>query len=346
VCRRFLLEFKFEPVDHLLDILIHVPAAVGKDAIIRSGHGGGIAGGVCEKEPMLHPLFLDRLIEDAVFLSRSPCCSFLPDMEKDLRGGERRRIVGIARSLFSSRDPPLFDHSADIFPRAPMFRSIGTRTLDIISKNRLNVTKSEREWKMLKVSAILLGAGESKRMGANKLALPWGKKTVFEHCLDTLLRSDVSEVVVVLGKKTKDMRCQLEKTGAKVVLNPFYRKGMSTSIRKGIRAIDPGSEGILIALGDQPFLKTATINALVRAFTSRKHTIIVPSFQGQKGHPVIFHRKYEKELLRLKGEGGAKSIIERHPGDVRVVRVTSGGVVKDIDTRDDYRKGMRFFLLM
>jgi molybdenum cofactor cytidylyltransferase len=193
---------------------------------------------------------------------------------------------------------------------------------------------------MVKVSAILLGAGESKRMGANKLALPWGRKTVFEHCLDTLLRSDVSEVVVVLGKKTKDMRCRLERMGAKVVLNPFYRKGMGTSIRKGVRTIEPGSEGILIALGDQPFLKTATINALIRVFTRRKHTIIVPSFRGQKGHPVIFHRNYEKELLRLKGDVGARSILQRHPGDVRSVRVRARGVVKDIDTRDDYRKGM------
>jgi molybdenum cofactor cytidylyltransferase len=193
---------------------------------------------------------------------------------------------------------------------------------------------------MVKVSAILLGAGESKRMGANKLALPWGKKTVFEHCLETLLRSDVSEVVVVLGKKTEDMRCPLERTGAKVIVNPFYRRGMSTSIRKGIRTIDPGSEGILIALGDQPFLKTATINALIRAFTRGKQTIIVPSFQGQKGHPVIFHRKYERELLRLKGDVGARSILQRYPGDVRCLRVRAKGVVKDIDTRDDYRKGI------
>ena len=194
---------------------------------------------------------------------------------------------------------------------------------------------------MVKVSAILLGAGESKRMGANKLALPWGGKTVFERCLDNLLRSDVNEVVVVLGKKTKEMRCQLERTGVKVVLNPFYRKGMSTSIRKGIQAIGPGSEGILIALGDQPFLKTVTINALVRAFARRQETIVVPSFQGEMGHPVIFHRKHERELLRLKGDAGARSILQRHPEDVRVVRVTSEGVVKDIDTRDDYREGMK-----
>ena len=211
--------------------------------------------------------------------------------------------------------------------------------LDIISKNRLNVTKSAREWKMVKVSAILLGAGESKRMGLNKLTLPWGRRTVFEHCLNTLIRSDINEVVVVLGGKTADLRGSLERTGAKVVINAFYRKGMSTSIRRGVRAIDPASRGILIALGDQPFLKAATINALVRAFAMRDRAILVPTFQGKKGHPVIFHRKFEEELLKLEGDAGARSIIQRHPGDVMSVRVRSEGVLKDIDTRDDYRKG-------
>jgi len=191
---------------------------------------------------------------------------------------------------------------------------------------------------MVKVSAILLGAGESKRMGVNKLRLLWGRTTVFEHCLNTLLRSDVHEVVVVLGSKTADLRDSLQKTGARVVVNPFYRGGISTSIRKGIRVVDPASAGILIALGDQPFLKAATINVLVRAFAERDRSIIVPSFRGKRGHPVIFHRTFAKELLRLKGDVGARSILERHPGDVGIVRVRSEGVLKDIDTREDYRK--------
>lgn len=192
---------------------------------------------------------------------------------------------------------------------------------------------------MVKVSAILLGAGESRRMGVNKLTLPWGRRTVFEHCLDTLVRSDVEEVVVVLGRKTAGMRGSLENSGVKVVINPFSRRGMSTSIRKGIRAIAPESEGILIALGDQPFLKVATVNALIGAFRIRDRGIIVPSFRGRRGHPVIFHRKFAEGLLRLKGDVGARSIIQRHPGDVRNVSVRSEGILRDIDTRDDYRKG-------
>ena len=188
------------------------------------------------------------------------------------------------------------------------------------------------------ISAILLGAGESKRMGFDKLSLPWGKKTVLERCFQTLLRSKVREVVIVRGLRNRAVRNPFHGENIKVVTNPHPAGGMSTSIRKGLRAICPRSDGILIALGDQPFLKTRTINALVRVFDREEGRIIVPSFQGKTGHPVIFHKAYKKELMNLKGDVGGRSIIERHREDVRVVRVRSIGVVKDLDTWQDYEK--------
>jgi molybdenum cofactor cytidylyltransferase len=212
---------------------------------------------------------------------------------------------------------------------------------------------------MVQVSAILLGAGESKRMGVDKLSLPWGRKTVLEHCLETLLQSRVKEVIVVLNDRMKWIvdhakdskvypnRCFFSpssKVGfgdaerVKVVNNPYYQRGMGTSVRRGLRAIDPRSRGILIALGDQPLIKTRTINALIRAFDQRKGTIVVPSFRGKQGHPVIFHCRYQKELLKLKGDVGGRSIIEKHPEEVRLVRVKSEGVTKDMDTWEDYER--------
>ena len=191
------------------------------------------------------------------------------------------------------------------------------------------------------ISAILLGAGESKRMGFDKLSLPWGKKTVLERCFQTLLRSKVREVVIVRGLRNRAVRNPFYGKKIKIVTNPHPGRGMSTSIRKGLRAICPGSDGILIALGDQPFLKTRTINALIRVFDREKERIIVPSFQGKTGHPVIFHKAYKKELMNLKGDVGGRSIIERHREDVRVVRVRSIGVVKDVDTWQDYKNGRK-----
>jgi molybdenum cofactor cytidylyltransferase len=191
------------------------------------------------------------------------------------------------------------------------------------------------------VSAILLGAGESKRMGVDKLFLPWRKKTVLEHSVETLLRSKVREVVTVIRGSQGTVVGHIKDRKLKVVINPYYKRGMSTSIRKGLHALDPSSQGILIALGDQPLVKTRTINALISAFVQRRGTIVVPSFWGKQGHPVIFHRRYFNELLKLKGDVGGRSIIEKYPEEVWLVRVKSEGVTKDIDTWKDYRKEFR-----
>ena len=190
----------------------------------------------------------------------------------------------------------------------------------------------------MRISAILLGAGESKRMGVDKLSLPWGGKTVLEHCFETLLRSEVQELVVVLGVRNKGLKSLFRGRKTKVVINPYSYRGMSTSIRRGLTALRSRSEGILIALGDQPLLKTKTINVLIHVFQKGRGGIVIPSFQGRRGHPVIFHRRYKKELLNLEGDVGGKSIMERHPQEVRRIRLRSIGVVTDVDTWQDYKK--------
>jgi molybdenum cofactor cytidylyltransferase len=191
------------------------------------------------------------------------------------------------------------------------------------------------------ISAVLLGAGQSKRMGVDKLSLPWGGGTILGHCFNTLLGSDVQELVVVLGIQNEGLKNLFQGRMVKVVVNPYSNKGMSTSIRRGIEALRPKSDGILIALGDQPVLKTRTINVLIHAFEQGRGRIIVPSFRGRRGHPAIFDRKYKRELLHLEGDVGGRSVIERHPEDVRVVPVKSIGVVRDVDTWQDYKHQLR-----
>jgi molybdenum cofactor cytidylyltransferase len=198
-----------------------------------------------------------------------------------------------------------------------------------------------RDNNRVNISAILLGAGESKRMGKDKLSLPWGKETVLEHCLRILLQSEVNEVIVVLNHPFLQLANGRKESRLKVVFNPRYRDGMSTSIRRGLRVVDPRSQGVLIALGDQPRLNTRTINYLIRAFALGRGKIVIPFFQRKMGHPVIFHRRYERELKRLKGDVGGRSIIERHPQEVMKVRVRSSGVIRDIDTRKDYGRELK-----
>jgi len=194
---------------------------------------------------------------------------------------------------------------------------------------------------MTRISAILLAAGESKRMGTDKLSLPWGRKTVLEHCLRVLLSSEVGEVWVVLNRQTWELGQRLRMPRVKLVRNPRSQEGMSTSIRKGIQAMGQKSRAVLIALGDHPLLKVNTVNALIRAYVEKKGTIIVPVFRGKRGHPVLFDRRYVKELLKLKKDVGARALLERHRKEVYEVNSKSEGVVVDIDTWEEYRRRAR-----
>ncbi len=193
----------------------------------------------------------------------------------------------------------------------------------------------------MRISAILLAAGESKRMGVDKLGLPWGNGTVLEQCLKTLLRSEVEEVVVVLGERTRAFGELIPERRVKIVRNTEPRKGMSASIRKGLEGLDPSSTGILVALADQPLLRAKTINALLRAFTPGRGEIVVPTFQGRRGNPVLFDRIYEAELRKLRGDVGGRSVVERHRDKVVEVPTRSESVIRDLDRWDDYVRSLR-----
>jgi molybdenum cofactor cytidylyltransferase len=188
------------------------------------------------------------------------------------------------------------------------------------------------------ISAVLLGAGEGKRMGKDKLSLPLGEKTVLERSLEALVRSDVDEVLVVVREKPEDRGGLFRDRRVRFVINPDFRCGMSASVRRGIRAMNPRSQGVLIALGDQPFLKPRTINALIRAFLRNKGGIVLPVYRGKTGHPVLFDRSFAARLLQLEGDVGGRSVVEAHREKIVLVRTRSKAVLQDIDTRKDYRE--------
>jgi molybdenum cofactor cytidylyltransferase len=198
-----------------------------------------------------------------------------------------------------------------------------------------------------RISVILLGAGQSRRMGRDKLVLPWGKKTILERCLEVLLRSEIEEVVIVLSVGGTDLEKRIKnypssmRRKIKVILNPDRGRGMSTSIRRGLRSLCSKSEGILIALGDQPLLKTRTVNALIRAFAEGERKIIIPLYHGRRGNPVLFDRWYTKKLMKLRGDTGGRSVIESYPESIIKVQTRSEAVVKDMDTWEEYLRQKR-----
>ena len=182
------------------------------------------------------------------------------------------------------------------------------------------------------VSAILLAAGKSSRMGKLKQLMPLGESTILEQTLDNLLGSKAAEVIVVLGYKAEEVMKRLSGKPIKVVVNPLYRKGMSTSIAAGLKFVDSQSQAVMLTLGDQPYVDSPTINRLIDAFSSDKKGIVIPTHQGQRGHPLIFARKYQAQLYDLSGDIGGREIIKQHPEDVLEVPVDCEGIVIDIDT--------------
>jgi molybdenum cofactor cytidylyltransferase len=184
------------------------------------------------------------------------------------------------------------------------------------------------------ISAIILAAGESKRMGRPKQLMPLGDSTILERTVDNFLGSKVSEVLVVLGHKAEDMVKLIAKRPVTITVNPDYRAGMSTSIVAGLSLVSDRSEGVILALGDQPFVDSQTINQLIEAFGAHTKGIVIPVYQGRRGHPIIFSKEHRGELLKLKGDIGGRDIISQHPDDVLEVVVNCEGVLIDIDTPD------------
>ncbi len=186
------------------------------------------------------------------------------------------------------------------------------------------------------VSAILLAAGQSKRMGQPKQLMPFGKSTIFGQTVDNLLGSTVNEIIVVLGYRAQEMSKILATRPVKIALNPDYKQGMSTSVVAGLKLVNSQAQVVLLALADQPLIDTQTINKLIEEYRKNDMGIIVPTYQGRRGHPIIFSIKYKDKLMNLKGDVGGKQIVEEHPQDVLEVPVDSEAIIIDINTLSDY----------
>ncbi len=190
--------------------------------------------------------------------------------------------------------------------------------------------------KVITVSAILLAAGEAKRIGRPKLLMPFGGGTVLERTLDNLLTSKVDEVIVVLGPRAGVIKQVIADRQVKVVVNPDYHLGMSTSLITGLSLVDDRAQRIMIALADQPLIYGETYDRLIEASLSCDKGIIIPVYQGRRGNPIIFSAKYKQELFKLKGDVGGRQIVRQYPDDILEVAVHSEGINLDINTMYDY----------
>jgi molybdenum cofactor cytidylyltransferase len=193
------------------------------------------------------------------------------------------------------------------------------------------------------ISAILLAAGESKRMGRPKQLLEWQGKTLLQHVLESLINSDADEIILVLGHEADRIRESLPALPIKIVINPDYKQGMASSLQQGLLAMDPRSEAFLVLLADQPGIGPEIMNHMIREFqqANPKRGIVRPVYQGLRGHPVLIGVRYLQEALQLQGDVGARQILMNHPADILEIEVDQDVVLKDIDTPEEYQKYMK-----
>jgi len=193
------------------------------------------------------------------------------------------------------------------------------------------------------ISAIVLAAGESRRMGQTKQLLKWESKTMLQQVLDNLFNSRVEEVILVLGHEAERILEKVDTRRVKLVINQNYREGMITSIQQGLLALHEQAESFFIVLADQPGIGPEIFDRLISEFkrSTPQKNIVLPTYRGRRGHPALFGLKYKKEAGRLKGDVGLRQIIREHPEDILAVEVDSDSILQDIDTPDDYDQQLR-----
>lgn len=189
------------------------------------------------------------------------------------------------------------------------------------------------------ISGILLAAGESRRMGSPKALLHYQGQTFIERLCAAFLAAGVDELIVVLGARAEEIGRALPVHPAiRSVVNSRYFQGQLSSLMVGIGALSPDSEAAVVNLVDHPLVTAETINALLSSFHETPLPILIASYQGRRGHPVLFSRQVYGEILAAPLDQGAKVVVRKDPARVRELPLDDPGILADIDTPEDYTR--------
>ena len=189
---------------------------------------------------------------------------------------------------------------------------------------------------MTGIWAIVLAAGESKRMGSPKMLLPYNDVTIIEQVIRNLMDSGVDRVVVVVGANREDIMKVTRRYDVFHCYNENYKSGMLSSVKCGFWSLPEGCLAALIMPGDQPMTGPGEISRVISTFAESDKGLVMAAHGGIRGHPLIVDMKYMDEVLSLSDSEGLRALAERHPDDVLESDTDDPSVLRDIDTQEDY----------
>ncbi|WP_319762794.1 DVU_1551 family NTP transferase [Maridesulfovibrio sp.] len=190
----------------------------------------------------------------------------------------------------------------------------------------------------MEIYGLVLAAGFSSRIGKLKALLPIDDCTVLSSCIRSLVNGGASDVFVVTGHKADQIGAQANALGMHEIYNPDYEQGMFSSVKAGVRGLPDDASAFLVLPVDIPLVRSSTIRALTFDYSSAPTDIIYPCFRGERGHPPLISAKLIPEILAHDGTGGLRAILERYDSTARERNMPDLGILRDLDTPEDYEK--------
>ena len=190
---------------------------------------------------------------------------------------------------------------------------------------------------MAEIWAIILAAGESKRMGSPKMLLPFMGITIIENVIANVSGSKVDNIMVVLGADRDSIVKLIRTKAVNYCYNENYKDGMLSSVVCGFRNIPIDHSAVLVFQGDQPLITPKAINSVIEVYLSSGKGIVIPVYESKRGHPILIDRKYRNEIQKLNPAEGLRSLALKYSDDVLEVNTDIAGILRDFDTYDEYK---------
>jgi len=189
---------------------------------------------------------------------------------------------------------------------------------------------------------MILAAGESRRMGQPKLLLPLEGRTIIEMVMTNILQSRIDGILVVLGSNAEKIGERIKDFPVKETVNPHFQEGMLSSIQWGFECLPKNTRAALVILGDQPSIPSSVVDQIIEAHQDTAKGIVLPVYEGKRGHPLLIDMKYRDDVKRLSPEIGLRQLVYDHEQDLLEIEVNTPCILRDIDTLEDYRKEIEY----